>query len=105
MSNKPNIRSFRFSDEVAAILQGSPGKNMNDKFENLVLHCYYEYPRAQERLEKARAELVELLRQMQDMKDLANNLQGLERRSSAAVESVQWIAQELSKTARKISGM
>lgn len=86
-------------------MQGSPGKNMNDKFENLVLHCYYEYPRAQERLENARAELVELLRQMQDMEDLANNLRGLERRSSAAMQSVQWISEELSKTARKLSGM
>ena len=46
MSSKSNIRSFRYSDEVAAILEGfgSKDQSMNSKFEDLVLHCYYRLP-------------------------------------------------------------
>lgn len=41
---KNNIRSFRYSDRVAEILEGMEGKNLNEKFENLVLTCYCKLP-------------------------------------------------------------
>lgn len=41
---KNNIRSFRYSDRVADILEGMEGKNLNEKFENLVLTCYCKLP-------------------------------------------------------------
>lgn len=44
MGKKTNVRSFRFSDEVAAILEGMKGHSMNDNFEQLVLDCYYKLP-------------------------------------------------------------
>ena len=49
---KNNLRSFRFSDEVAAILDRFEGASMNDKFENLILHCFWQ----REQLEKMIAE-------------------------------------------------
>ena len=36
---KTNIRSFRYSDRVAEILEASEGDTLNEKFENLVLFC------------------------------------------------------------------
>ena len=41
---KTNIRSFRYSDRVAEILEASEGNTLNEKFENLVLFCYDELP-------------------------------------------------------------
>lgn len=34
---KENIRSFRYSNKVAELLEAAPGDNMSEKFENLVL--------------------------------------------------------------------
>ena len=36
---KDNIRSFRFSDEVLELLEGFEGKNLNEKFNNMVI-CF-----------------------------------------------------------------
>lgn len=40
-----NIRSFRYSDEVAAALEAQPGSSLNDKFEILVLYCSLDLER------------------------------------------------------------
>lgn len=42
MGAKSNLRSFRYSDEVAGILEAYKGDSFNQKFENLVLHCFWE---------------------------------------------------------------
>ena len=36
-SPKSNLRSFRYSDEIAAILEAQEGNSLNEKFESLVL--------------------------------------------------------------------
>jgi len=38
--SKSNIRSFRYTDDVAKILNDFAGDSMNQKFENLVLFCF-----------------------------------------------------------------
>jgi hypothetical protein len=53
MSTKPNIRSFRYSDEVARILEGFEGESMNAKFENLVLYCYKALPQKKKEIKQA----------------------------------------------------
>lgn len=62
---KTNCRSYRYSDEVAAILAQQEGKSDNDKFEQLVLTCYYKLPELQKReadLRKSIAEKLDKLR-------------------------------------------
>lgn len=44
---KNNIRSFRFSNEVAQILE-----DHNNNFEELVLDCYYRLPEVEEELKR-----------------------------------------------------
>lgn len=63
MSKKCNIRSFRYSDEVAAILVkfGSPESSLNDKFEQLVLDCYWKLPELEKQI-KARQKMLDELR-------------------------------------------
>ena len=48
---KTNIRSFRYSDRVAEILEASEGNTLNEKFENLVLFCNDELPMVKSELE------------------------------------------------------
>lgn len=50
---KNNIRSFRYSDEVAGILEGMQGKTLNEKFENLVRTCYIVLPEMERKIELA----------------------------------------------------
>ena len=65
---KNNIRSFRYSDRVAEILEGMEGKTLNDKFEKLVLTCYCKLPdilgeieRQEKRLRYMRDDYMKLL--------------------------------------------
>lgn len=61
-SPKKNIRSFRYSDEVAAILMnyGSPDSSINDKFEQLILDCNMRLPEIQKQVKEQQERLHEL---------------------------------------------
>lgn len=48
-NQKTNIRSFRYSDRVASILESMEGANLNAKFENLVLFCNDKFPEVEKR--------------------------------------------------------
>ena len=67
MSKKDNIRSFRYSSEVAAILEAQEGKSLNDKFENLVLTCFYKLPDVQKQLEQVNKEIARKRQRMEKM--------------------------------------
>lgn len=78
---KDNIRSFRFSGEVATILEAQEGKSLNDKFETLVLFCYYkveerkeELARVEEQIKAKRNELYNLSRQTEQLHMLKDDL-------------------------------
>ena len=51
MATKNNIRSIRFSDELADLIDRQVGDNFNQKFENLVTRCVWELPQKEEQLE------------------------------------------------------
>ena len=59
MANKTNIRSIRFSDELAELIEGQQGQNFTEKFENLVTRCVWEVPAR----EKELAELERRIRE------------------------------------------
>ena len=67
MANKNNIRSIRFSDDIAELIERQQGDNFTQKFENLITRCVWELPAKEEKLaqlEKQMQEKRELLRQM-----------------------------------------
>lgn len=83
---KKNIRSFRFSDEVAAALEAQEGKNLNDKFENLVLFCYQsvearkrELENVNEEIDKRRKELHQLSQETEQLHLLHKDLECVKR--------------------------
>ena len=49
---KIHMRSFRFDDEVKQIIEGYEGKNLSDKFDLLVRHCFLAVPEAEKRLQE-----------------------------------------------------
>ncbi|WP_101911435.1 hypothetical protein [Marasmitruncus massiliensis] len=63
---KNNIRSFRFSDEVAAIIEKFKGDSLNDKFENLVLYCFWERKKIDDQLVQKRKEYDRLCKQVEE---------------------------------------
>ena len=60
---KNNIRSIRFSDDLAELIERQAGRSFTEKFENLVTRCVWELPRQEERLqERIRQEQERLAR-------------------------------------------
>ena len=57
MASKPNIRSIRFSDELAELIDRQTGNSFTEKFENLVTRCVWELPQKEAELERLNKEL------------------------------------------------
>jgi len=78
---KSNLRSFRYSDRVAEILEGFEGNSLNEKFENLVLYCFDEVPRTQRRLHMLNQEISSKVatlnsfdRQIRELDEMIKNI-------------------------------
>ena len=97
MAAKNNIRSIRFSDEIAALIDRQQGENFTQKFENLITRCVWELP-ARERelaqIEQRIQKKTELLMQMtvqagelrMTINDLLPKVRALETSVNRAVE-------------------
>ena len=57
MAGKPNIRSIRFSDELAELIDRQAGNTFTEKFENLVTRCVWELPQKKAELEKVQKQI------------------------------------------------
>ena len=69
MSLKSNIRSFRYSDEVAGILEAFTGNSLNEKFENIILYCFWERKRIDKEIAYRRKELDRLHEECREARD------------------------------------
>ena len=49
---KNNIRSIRFSDEMADLIERQQGNTFTEKFENLITRCVWELPQKEKELEQ-----------------------------------------------------
>lgn len=102
MSTKSNIRSFRYSDKVAKVLEGFQGGSLNEKFENLVLYCFdrletreKELKRIEKDIEAKRNEYFTLCKQLQDVTSLMRTLETLQHYGKIAADSAELIAKGL----------
>ena len=101
MAQKNNIRSIRFSDDLAELIDRQAGRTFTEKFENLITRCVWELPRQEERLKRVREEIkreqdrlynlqraTEQLRMLeQDIKSAQRYFQIVERRAKAIAEA------------------
>lgn len=74
MAGKNNIRSIRFSDEMAEIIDHQQGDTFTQKFENLVTKCVWELPEKEQELEQLEAKIKEKRKQLQEMTAQAGEL-------------------------------
>ena len=74
MTGKTNIRSIRFSDELAELIDRQLGRNFTEKFENLVTRCVWELPAKERELEQLEERIQEKRTQLQEMSAQARKL-------------------------------
>lgn len=101
MKNKPNIRSIRFSDELAELIEQQIGQTFTEKFENLVTRCVWELPAQEKKLKAIREEirleeerLMRLQKASEELRLLERDLQSakyyfgiVERRAKTIAEA------------------
>ena len=82
MAGKPNIRSIRFSDELAELIDRQAGNTFTEKFENLVTRCVWELPQkeaelkqVQESIEQQRELIIELIQKRRKLEQIMQSIQ------------------------------
>lgn len=105
MAAKNNIRSFRYSDEIACILASQPGDNLNAKFEWLVETCYCELERRQEELERINAKIEERRQTLRNMEKATSELDLLERDIKSARFSFGIVERRAAAIAEKVKSL
>lgn len=82
MATKPNIRSIRFSDELAELIDRQVGNTFTEKFENLVTRCVWELPqkeaelkRLEEKIQQERKRLAELQKRRTKLERIMQSIQ------------------------------
>ena len=76
MAQKNNIRSIRFSDELAELIDRQVGRTFTEKFENLVTRCVWELPQKEQELERLKQEIRQKQQQLKEMKNQVYKLSG-----------------------------
>lgn len=76
MAQKNNIRSIRFSNELAELIDRQVGRTFTEKFENLVTRCVWELPQKEQELERLKQEIRQKQQQLQEMKNQVYKLSG-----------------------------
>lgn len=109
MAAKNNIRSIRFSDELAELIDRQVGDTFTQKFENLITRCVWELPKKEEQLARIQADIqrererlynlqraTEQLRALErDIKNAQSYFGIVERRAKAIAEAAEKEAQNL----------
>nr|WP_325305955.1 hypothetical protein [uncultured Oscillibacter sp.] len=95
MAGKPNIRSIRFSDELAELIDRQAGNTFTEKFENLVTRCVWELPQKEAELERLEEKI------QQERKRLAE----LQKRRTKLEQIMQSFQQNLDYQLNKLEGL
>lgn len=74
MPTKNNIRSIRFSDELAELIDRQQGSSFTQKFENLIVRCVWELPAKEDELKQIESRIREKRKQLQEMTAQAEKL-------------------------------
>lgn len=72
MAQKNNIRSIRFSDEIAELIDRQIGDTFTQKFENLVTQCTWELPEKEKQLKEIEKKIQEKKEQLSEVRKKYN---------------------------------
>ena len=76
MATKPNIRSIRFSDELAELIDRQAGNSFTEKFEGLITRCVWELPQKEEELKQLQEQIDERRKELKELLLSARKLRG-----------------------------
>ena len=76
MTRKPNIRSIRFSDELAELIDRQAGNSFTEKFEGLITRCVWELPQKEEELKQLQEQIDERRKELKELLLSARKLRG-----------------------------
>lgn len=100
MAQKNNIRSIRFSDELAELIDRQVGDTFTQKFENLITRCVWELPQREKELaliqadiQRERERLYNLQRATEQLRMLERDLQQAKRDFELVVRRAKAIAE------------
>ena len=79
MAGKPNIRSIRFSDELAELIDRQVRSSFTEKFENLVNRCVWELPQKEAELKIIQQRIDTERKRLYNLHNAAENLMLMER--------------------------
>ena len=96
---KNNIRSIRFSDKLATLIDQQVGDTFTQKFENLITRCVWEVPAAEKRLEQIREDIKREQQRLYDLQRATEQLRMLEN----DIKSAQRYFQIVERRAKQIA--
>jgi len=79
MAGKPNIRSIRFSNELAELIDRQVGQSFTEKFENLITRCVWELPEKERQLEHIQEQINQERERLRSLQQATEELRMLER--------------------------
>ena len=79
MAQKNNIRSIRFTDELADLIDRQVEDTFTQKFENLVTRCVWELPAKEKQLADIQARIEQERQRLSDLQQATKQLKMLER--------------------------
>ncbi|MDE6455895.1 MAG: hypothetical protein K2L38_08330 [Dysosmobacter sp.] len=93
MEGKPNIRSIRFSDELAELIERQVRSTFTEKFENLVTRCVWELPQKEEELKRLQKDIEQerrlLVKLMQKRRNLDQVIQSIQQNLDYQLEKLK----------------
>ena len=102
MAQKNNIRSIRFSDEMAALIDQQIGDTFTQKFENLVTRCVWELPQKEEELRRVRELIDRKRQQLSELNRTIIQLDQLKRYIDQAQEHIEHVERKAKAIAESI---
>ncbi len=104
MGQKNNIRSIRFSDELAELIDRQVGRMFTEKFENLVTRCVWELPRKEQQLKEVQKQIDQERKRLYDLQRATKQLRMLEQDIKSAQRAfgiVERRAKQIAEAAEK----
>lgn len=94
MAGKPNIRSIRFSDELAELIDRQAGDTFTQKFEGLITRCVWELPQKEAELEQIQEQIKQ---ERERLTELRKRREKLDRVILSIQQNLDYQMKELKK--------